>query len=264
MLNIYRVYVFFVLLALFFQSTKLIAQNSTSYQFWPEIDITSKPFNKSTIGIDMYSNRELYADHTDKLGYQSDIGGKIWFNHYFKSKVKTSAFFETIQHKASPEAELSNKMEFRIAAQNVYYSPFKRWTLQNRIRVEDRIIENDSGNFVNAVRPRYMLKAIVGINKKLLIQGTLYMLVSNEIMLNLGSSVTGYHIFDRNLSQIGLGYCITNSISLEAQYAYTVKMPANGNISDMHAFSVTIAFNNVFSVGYFKGYFKKSNKNTLL
>jgi len=257
MLNIYRIHIFFVLALLFLQSTKLIAQNNTSYQFWPEIDFTSKPLNKSTIGIDIYSNRESYAENTSTFGYQSGIGGKIWFNHYFKSKVKTSAFFEPIYNKANHESGHNNTMEYRIAIQNVYYAPFKRWTLQNRIRIEDRIIENSSGDFVNTVRPRYLIKSIIGINKKVLIQGALYLLASNEIMFNTGSSVTGYHIFDRNLSQIGLGYCITDYINLEAQYAYTIRLGANGNYSTIEALAVTLSFNNIFSVEYFKGYFHK-------
>lgn len=246
---------------LFSQSTTLIAQNNTSIQFWPEIDFTSKPFNKSTIGIDVYSNREYYSNNTSKYGYQSGFGGKIWYNHYFRSKVKTSAFFEPIYNKANPESGQSNTMEYRIAIQNVYYLPFKHWTLQNRIRIEDRIIENNSGNFVNAVRPRYLIKSIIGINKKVLIKGTLYLLASNEIMFNTGSSVTGYHIFDRNLTQVGLGYCITDYISLEAQYAYTIRLSASGTNSTIQALAVTLSFNNIFSVEYFKGYFHKEKND---
>lgn len=256
MLNMYRVRLFFIF-GLLFQSITLVAQNNTSIQFWPEIDFTSKPFKKSTIGIDVYSNRESDIDSSTALGYQSGFGGKIWYNHYFRDKVKTSAFFEPIYNKAPAESDLGSKMEYRIALQNVYYAPFKRWTLQNRIRIEDRIIENDSGKFVNAVRPRYMIKSIVGINNKGLIKGTLYLLASNEIMFNTGSSVTGYYFFERNLTQLGFGYCITDYISIEAQYAYTIRLPASGNYASIQALAITVSFNNIFSVDYFKGYFHK-------
>jgi len=244
---------------LFFQSQNLIAQTNTSYQFWPEIDFVSKPFSKSTIGVDIYSNRE--SNDATSSSFQSGFGGKIWFNHYFRSKVKTSAFFEPIYNKAAPQSDRSNTMEYRIAIQNVYYAPFKRWTLQNRIRIEDRIIENSEGNFVNTVRPRYMIKSIVGINKKVLIKGTLYLLASNEVMFNTGSSITGYHLFDRNLSQLGLGYCITDYISIETQYAYTVRMTAKGDIAAIQALAITLSFNNIFSVEYFKGYFHKEGQD---
>jgi hypothetical protein len=184
------------------------------------------------------------------------LGGKIWYNHYFRSKVKTSVFFEPIWNRSNVESE-KDRMEYRIAIQNVYYSPFKRWTLQNRIRIEDRIIENNSGDFVNTFRPRYLIKSIVGINKKNLIQGTLYLYLSNEIMFNTGSAVTGYHFFDRNLTQVGLGYCITDYITLESLYAYTIRVQPNGSKADIQAWALTLSINNIFSGDYFKGYFHK-------
>jgi hypothetical protein len=261
MRNTYRLYLFLSCALFFFQSENVLAQKNTSYQFWPEIDFTSKPFNKSTIGIDIYSNRESSEENTSMFAYQSSMGGKIWYNHYFKSKVKTSAFFEPIYTKANPESGQSQTMEYRLAIQNIYYSPFKRWTLQNRIRIEDRIIEESTGNFVHAFRPRYLIKAVIGLNKKVLIKGTWYMLCSNEIMFNTGSSATGYHIFDRNLTQVGLGYCITDYISLETQYAYTIRLSANNTSSSIEALSLTLSFNNIFSIGYFKGYFNKNKKD---
>lgn len=254
MRSTYRVCIFLSFVLYFFQSEKLIAQTNSSTQFWPEIDFTSKPFKKSTIGIDIYASRESDSDSSTVWGYQSGFGGKIWYNHYFKSKIKTSIFFEPILNRSNSES-VEDRMEYRIAIQNVYYSPFKRWTLQNRIRIEDRIIEDGSGDFVNTFRPRYMIKSIAGLNKKSLIQGTLYLLASNEIMFNTGSSVTGYHIFDRNLTQIGLGYCITDYITLEALYAYTFRITPNGSKANIQACSLTLAISNIFSVDYFKGYF---------
>src|SRR4051812_45834652 len=128
-------------LLLFFDSSDCFCQHPTSTQFWPEVNLTSKPFKNSTVGLDFYLNRESDSVSATMFGYQSGVGGKIWFNHYFKSKIKTSAFFESIYNKAHPESLQSNTMEYRIALQNIYFSPFKRWTLQNRIRLEDRIIE---------------------------------------------------------------------------------------------------------------------------
>lgn len=262
MLNTFRVYLFLSFVLIFFQSEDLIAQTSSAIQFWPEIDFTSKPFNKSTVGIDFYSNRESAGNNSSMFNYTSEFGGKIWYNHYFRDKVKTSFFFEPIYNKANAETGKGNSMEYRIAVQNIYYAPFKRWTLQNRIRIEDRIIQNDLGDFVNVFRPRYLIKSIVGINNKVLIKGTLYLLASNEVMFNTGSSVTGHHFFDRNISQLGIGYCITDYISLEAQYAYTLKLSANGNQSTIQALAVTLSFNNIFSGDYFKGYFHKDSQDT--
>lgn len=259
MLSTHKVCLFLLCALLFFQSENLIAQNTSSTQFWPEIDFTSKPFKKSTIGIDLYTNRESDADSSTRLGFQSSVGGKIWFNHYFKSKVKTSLFFEPILNQSVKESE-KDRMEYRIAIQNVYFAPFERWTLQNRIRIEDRIIENSSGDFVNVFRPRYMIRGIAGLNKKALIQGALYLLASNEIMFNTGSSVTGYHFFDRNLTQIGLGYCITDYITLESLYAYTISQSSNGSKGTIQAWSLTLTINNIFSVDYFKGYFAKNDQ----
>ena len=254
--NTYRVYLLLFCVLFFFQFENVLAQKNSSTQFWPEIDFTSKPFNKSTIGIDVYGGRESDTDSSTALGYQSSLGGKIWYNHYFRSKVKTSVFFEPIWNRSNVESE-KDRMEYRIAIQNVYYSPFKRWTLQNRIRIEDRIIENNSGDFVNTFRPRYLIKSIVGINKKNLIQGTLYLYLSNEIMFNTGSAVTGYHFFDRNLTQVGLGYCITDYITLESLYAYTIRVQPNGSKADIQAWALTLSINNIFSGDYFKGYFHK-------
>ena len=253
----YRVCLFFFCGLFFFQTDNLFAQNNSSTQFWPEIDFTSKPFNKSTIGIDVYSSRESDSDSSTALGYQSGFGGKIWYNHYFRSKVKTSLFFEPIWNISNTESGNEYSMEYRIAAQNVYYSPFKRWTLQNRIRIENRIIENSSGDFVSTFRPRYLIKSIIGLNKKVLIKGTLYLYLSNEIMFNTGSSVTGYHFFERNVTQVGLGYCITDYITLESLYAYTIRTTPNGSMASIQAWSLTLSISNIFSLNYFKGYFHK-------
>jgi hypothetical protein len=253
--NLYSFLYFSILILFSFHQAQ--AQVSNSIQFWPELDLTSKPFNKSTIGLDLYADRESDTNNVTMLGYQSTIGGKIWYNHYFKAKIKTSFFFEPIYKKAEPESDAPNLMEYRLAIQNVYYSPFKRWTLQNRIRLEERFIENTSGDFVHVLRPRYLLKGIIGINKKVLIQGTIYCLASNEIMFNTGSSATGYHIIDRDVFQFGLGYCITDYITLESLYAYTLRVLSNGDTSSIQAWSLTLSISNILSPDYFKGYFHK-------
>jgi hypothetical protein len=252
---LYAAFIFSILIL--FSFNQVHAQTSNSIQFWPELDLTSKPFNKSTIGLDFYTNRESYSNNANMFGYQSTIGGKIWYNHYFKAKVKTSFFFEPIYNKAEPESGNSNRMEYRLAVQNVYYSPFKRWTLQNRIRLEERFIENSSGNYEHVLRPRYFIKGILGINKKVLIQGTIYCLASNEIMFNTGSSSTGYHIIDRDVFQFGLGYCITDYITIESLYAYSVRVLSNGETSSIQAWSLTLSISNILSPDYFKGYFHK-------
>jgi hypothetical protein len=259
MQKIYRVYLLLFFSFLFFQSTKLIAQNSSFAQFRPEIDITTKPFKKTTLQLDLYSQRESDENGTNMFQHPSNIGGKFWVNHYFKSKVKSSAFIETIYNKPIPEANSGASYEYRIGLQNTYTMPAGRFTFSHAIRIEDRIIKDNADHYINALRPRYKLKMIVGLNKKYLIKGALYFIATNEVFFNLGSSVTGYHFFEQDAVELGLGYCLTDYITLESLYVYNYKRfaySANG-VANIQAWQLTLSFNNVFSGGYFKGYFHK-------
>ncbi len=100
----------------------------------------------------------------------------------------------------------------------------------------------------------------MGINKKVLIEGAVYVVASNEIMINMGSSAKGYNYFERDIMQIGLGYCISDYITLETIYQYTINLRTNDSILYINTIQLTLAFNNLFTANYLQGYFIKKTK----
>lgn len=259
MLNIHKIYLFVGLIFFSLQSTVLIAQHSSFTQFRPEIDIATKPFKKTTFQLDLSTQRESDVNATNMFKYASSVSGKIWVSHYFKSKVKSSAFFETIYNKYVPEVNSADSYEYRIGIQNSYTKPLGRVTISNTFRVEDRILEDKTGKYVQAIRARYKIKMYIGLTKKNLIKGAVYFLGTNEFFFNMGSTATGYHLFEQDAVELGLGYCISDYITIESLYNYTFRrMPYDGSgTRTIQAWQLTLSFNNVFSGAYLQGYFHK-------
>ncbi|WP_298534251.1 DUF2490 domain-containing protein [uncultured Algibacter sp.] len=98
--------------------------------------------------------------------------------------------------------------EHRIYQQFITKQNISIISLQHRYRFEQRFIEKDF-----KLRLRYFLGLNVPLNKKELIDKTLYFSMYNEIFLN-----TKKDVFDRNRLYGGFGYKLNNSIRFELGY----------------------------------------------
>lgn len=99
--------------------------------------------------------------------------------------------------------------EHRIYQQFTTKQKFGRITWQHRYRFEQRFIEQ---NF--KMRFRYFLAATIALNKKELINNTVYLSVYNELFVQ---PVTSSY-FDRNRLYGGLGFKFNDLIRLEVGY----------------------------------------------
>jgi hypothetical protein len=68
---------------------------------------------------------------------------------------------------------------------------------------------------------RYLqqIKYIQPINSKILREGVVYAVASDELFFKSGTKVTGLSFFDRNRLNLGAGYLFSDDIQVEVTYA---------------------------------------------
>lgn len=98
--------------------------------------------------------------------------------------------------------------EHRIFQQFITRQNFGRFYLQHRYRFEQRFIEE-----ITSYRFRYFLALTIPLNKKTLVENTIYFSAYNEIFINGQSPV-----YDRNRLYGGLGYNINKNFKFELGY----------------------------------------------
>jgi hypothetical protein len=98
--------------------------------------------------------------------------------------------------------------EHRIFQQFIMRSKAARVGVMHRYRFEQRFIEDDF-----RMRFRYLLALTIPLNKKEMIENTLYLSASNEVFLNSKTTV-----FDRDRLYGGLGYKFSDRLRVELGY----------------------------------------------
>lgn len=108
----------------------------------------------------------------------------------------------------------------------------KRFTLQQRLRIDERFIHKNNGidlldGYAFNFRFRYKLQANYKINKDEAKNPTI-LKVADEIMINAGSNII-YNQFDQNRIYAALEQGINKNISFELGYLYWYQQRAIGN-----------------------------------
>jgi hypothetical protein len=111
------------------------------------------------------------------------------------------------QYQKNSDRKTESK-EHRIFQQFITRQNFGRFYLQHRYRIEERFINDDI-----SYRFRYFLALNIPINKKTMVENTIYLSTYNEIFINGQSPV-----FDRNRLYGGLGYNINKNFKFELGY----------------------------------------------
>ncbi|MDA0379977.1 MAG: DUF2490 domain-containing protein [Bacteroidetes bacterium] len=95
--------------------------------------------------------------------------------------------------------------EHRIYQQFIHKQRLAQMVVQHRFRLEQRFVEQDF-----KMRFRYFLSLNMPLNKKELIDQTIYFSAYNEVFLN-----TAENLFDRNRIYAGIGYKFTKYVRSE-------------------------------------------------
>ena len=233
-----------LIVAVFLTATINYGQTTKYNQFWGEVQfnrtLSEKWSTELNIGTS-YSSTESSPNIFDQNTQRSLRG---WAHYYLSPRWKLSSFVAFYNNKDVPEIGQFQSPEWRFALQGIYYFHKTGYTLSTRLRTELRHMKNQDDTFENVLRYRQQIKYIKPINSKVLREGVIYAIASDEIFLKSGTKVTGQSFFDRNRLNIGAGYLFTEDTQIELTYANEY-LPRNDNNQIVNAVSLTLTFNNL-------------------
>ncbi|OXB05252.1 hypothetical protein B0A81_14980 [Flavobacterium plurextorum] len=233
-----------LIVAALFTATINYGQTTKYNQFWGEVQfnrtLSEKWSTELNIGTS-YSSTESSPNIFDENTQRSLRG---WAHYYLSPRWKLSSFVAFYNNKDVPEIGQFQSPEWRFALQGIYYFHKTGYTLSTRLRTELRHMKNQDDTFENVLRYRQQIKYIKPINSKILREGVVYAIASDELFFKSGTKVTGQSFFDRNRLNIGAGYLFTEDTQIELTYANEY-LPRNDNNQIVNAVSLTLTFNNL-------------------
>ena len=233
-----------LIVAVFLTATINYGQTTKYNQFWGEVQfnrtLSEKWSTELNIGTS-YSSTESSPNIFDQNTQRSLRG---WAHYYLSPRWKLSSFIAFYNNKDVPEIGQFQSPEWRFALQGIYYFHKTGYTLSTRLRTELRHMKNQDDTFENVLRYRQQIKYIKPINSKVLREGVIYAIASDEVFFKSGTKVTGQSFFDRNRLNIGAGYLFTEDTQIELTYANEY-LPRNDNNQIVNAVSLTLTFNNL-------------------
>ncbi|KAF2510724.1 DUF2490 domain-containing protein [Flavobacterium zhairuonense] len=234
------------LILVIFSITSIIHSQTTTYnQFWNEIQFNRTISEKWSAELNIgstYSSTES-SPNLFEQNIQRVLRG--WGHYYLTPRWKLSSFLAYYNNKDVPEIGQFKSPEWRFAVQGIYYFHKTGYTLSTRMRLELRHMKNQNDDYDNVIRYRQQIKYLQPINSKVLRQGVVYAIASDELYFKSGAKVTGESFFDRNRFNIGAGYLFADDIQFELTYANEFLPRSDGN-QTVNAASVTVTFNNLF------------------
>lgn len=221
------------------------AQTTTYNQFWNEFQfnrtINEKWSTELNLGA-VYSSTES-SPNIFQQNIQRSV--RVWGHYYYSPRWKFSSFLAYNYNKDVPEIGQFKSPEIRFALQGIYYFHKTGYTLSTRMRMELRHMRNADGDYDNVLRYRQQIKYLQPINSKILREGVVYAIASDEFFFKSGTKVTGLSFFDRNRLNIGAGYLFSDDTQIELTYANDY-LPRDERNQIVNAASVTVTFNNLF------------------
>jgi hypothetical protein len=236
---------FSLILVIFLITSINYAQTTTYNQFWNEIQFNRTINEKWSAELNIgaaYSSTES-SSNIFQQNIQRSLRG--WGHYYLSPRWKLSAFLAYNHNKDVPEIGQFESPEWRFALQGIYYFHKTGYTLSTRMRMELRHMRNEDGIYDNVLRYRQQIKYLKPINSKVLREGVVYGVASDELFFKSGTKVTGLSFFDRNRLNLGAGYLFTDDIQVELSYVNEY-LPRDEEDQIVNAASLTITFNNLF------------------
>jgi hypothetical protein len=171
-------------------------------------------------------------------------GGRVLLHYTISSRLKVAAGLGVWENPDVPEAAQYDFTEFRSFVQIKHYYRPKRITLTNRLRAEQRFVQNRE-NTAYDYRPRirYSAKMVYAINSKIVRAKTTYAYGMGELFMTPAQ--------DPFVKQVrllaGLGYNFTQDVSVEIDYGYQFLYSANDPTFFNRILGITLNVNNILS-----------------
>lgn len=235
-----------VCLGLQFFPLLLQGQTTVYKQFSPEFQLNKAVSQKWAVEFDLNStfSNTPSEDKVFKTAIQG--AGLVWAHYHFSPRWKFSSNLAYYLNNDQPEIGQFQSREWRVAVQSIYYINRKGFTLSTRMRPELRFVTNEAGTYQTVLRYRQMLKYIQPINSRILRQGTVYLVASEELLFRSTYKNTGMHHFDRNMFTLGGGYMINDDLQIELTYTNEfIPRDMGDQLNNLTSF--TLVTNNLFS-----------------
>jgi hypothetical protein len=215
-----------------------------SGQLWTEVNFTHV-VKKIIYQADFSVSSSNDKTKTGITNHIVQYGIRPWAHYFITPRIKLSTGIAFFNNPEIVEVNQIESFEIRPTFQLQHFKVAKRITLYNRLRFETRFIEtNGSGDFKNNNRLRYMPKLFISLNSLSIRKKTIYAILSDELFMNFDKG----HFIDMNRLNMGLGYCITDNISVELCYANQLKNPTTNTAEITNALSISLSFNNILKI----------------
>lgn len=233
----------------------IYGQTNTYAQFWNEYGLTRAAFKKSALEFNFGQSWTSTPSHGNMFAENSQVYFRGWMHYYFNARWKFSGFLAYYSNKDVPEIKQEKAPEIRPAIQAIYFFKKIPYTLNGRIRFENRNIQNDNGKYETSFRLRCQLRCIYPLNSKMIHHGTVYAYGAEELMFKTSNGIAGSQFFDRNRFTVGGGYGISDDIQIEITYVNEF-LPRSEVNEVINALQVNMYFNNPF-INIKNTFFKK-------
>ncbi len=192
--------------------------------------IRAQTINENTGWFAWFNNYKFskhfgfYADvqirSADNWDYVRNVLIRPGLTYHFNSKNNVTVGYAYVgSYNKLPEPSKNSLTENRIWEQYINNAKFGNVSLQNRFRLEQRFIEQQTQN-VFAQRLRYFVRTIIPLTKQqqAFNKGP-FAAVQNEIFFNIqNKDKLNNSIFDQNRVYCAIGYRFSKKVDLEAGY----------------------------------------------
>jgi len=232
------------ILCLLFFSIKTIGQTDT-YNQWSNEFQFARPFNDRWAG-ELWLGSTFSSTRNESRVFKTNIQRYAtgWVHYFLPPKWKFSASLSYYYNKDVPDIGQYLSPEWRLTLQPTYFFHKVNYIFSSRSRFEFRYMWNADSVFQFKFRFRQMLKFVKPLNGKILRQGIVYLLTSEELFFKADAKSTGVTFFDRNRFEVGAGYLFTDDIQLELTYVNEF-LPRDDNNEMYNILSFTLSFNNL-------------------
>jgi len=232
------------ILCLLFLSVKASGQTDT-YNQWSNEFQFARPFNDTWAG-ELWMGSTFSSTPNESRVFKTNIQryATAWVHYFLPPKWKFSAALSYYYNKDVPDIGQYLSPEWRLTLQPIYFFHKVNYIFSTRSRCEFRYMWNSDSVFQFNFRFREMLKFVKPINGKILRQGIVYLLASEELFFKPDVKSTGVTFFDRNRFEVGAGYLFTDDIQLELTYVNEF-LPRDDNNEMYNIVSLTLSFNNL-------------------